>query len=103
MLVVVPESGTGGRLIGAVVNQRPEDVTIELSVLDAQGQPLATGSLTAKAGGLTSLGPDGTDLQFAQLKATPGTVLSLNASTPEGGATLSLPVLPATGIYTGLG
>ena len=107
-LLVNGAKDTPGALVGAVVNEGTEPVTVRIGVFarDAgpQGAPLASTSVTARAGELVKVGAGdgGPALQVPAVPEGPGSVLVMRVDTAQGGATLQLPVLPPTGPYASI-
>lgn len=107
-LLVSGKKGAPGALVGAVVNEGTEPVTVQIGVFarDAggQGQPLASTSVTARAGELVKVGAGdgGPALRVPEVPEAPGSVLVMRVSTAQGGATLQLPVLPPVGPYASI-
>ena len=99
-VLVGGEQGKPATLLGAVTTDSTAPVTVSLSVLDAQGQPVGTGTVTTSKGKLTSVGPEGTSIAVAQAPAGAGAVVQLHAATPVGGTTFSLPVVAAGGAFS---
>ncbi|MBL8930126.1 MAG: hypothetical protein JNL54_08395 [Kineosporiaceae bacterium] len=98
-LVVGKEKGGPGTLIGAVLNEGTEPVTVTLTVLDSEGKSLGdAGTVTARPAELTQVGGQGPGTVSVE-SVTPGTVVQLEARTPAGKAVMSLPVLAAEGHY----
>ena len=99
-VLVAGAAGRPGVLLGAVTTDAAKPVTVTLTVLDSKGQPAATGTVTATANALTSVGPEGTSVPVAQSPAAAGAVVQLHAATSSGGTTMSLPIVAATGQFS---
>ncbi len=97
-LLVGSDKGGPGTLIGAVVNNGTEPVTVEFTVLDGDSS-VGSGRVTAEPGVLTKVGPGSDEVSLTSVPAAPGAVLQLKAQTGAGGAQMSLPVMAAEGPY----
>lgn len=104
-LLVSGGKGAAGALVGAVVNEGTEPVTVQIGIFarDSQ-QPLASTSVTARPGELVKVGAGdgGPALRVPAVPEAPGSVLVMRVNTAEGGATLQLPVLPPIGAYASI-
>ena len=101
-LLVSAAQGDPGVLIGAVASEIGSPVTVQLSVLGADGRPIGQTTVTAKPGELTQVGPEGTSLQVSAVPLPPGSVLKLHAQTTAGGTDFSLPVLAPQNQYSSI-
>lgn len=91
-----------GLLIGAIANQGEESVSVTLTVLDAEGNPVGGGTVEAQAQELVQINGDGSAVRIASMPTAPGTNLQVQVETPSGGQRLTLPVLAAEGRYADL-
>lgn len=103
-LVVGTAKGAPATLLGAITNDGNKPVEVKLDILpQGGGEPVASGTITAKPGQITLLGPQGEQVPISALPAAPGVVLRLSASTAAaGGTTINLPVLNQVGDYASL-
>ena len=103
-LVVASAKGQPASLVGAIVNEGSDNVTVQLSVTD-QGATSSLGdaSVAAAPGKIAQVGPTGSALTISSVPQPPGSVLTLVARTTGGGSVhFTVPVLAATGDYATL-
>jgi hypothetical protein len=106
ILVVADEEGGRGSVVGMVVNQGEEPVTVELAAqLGENAQPGQTRVQVPPSGNVL-LGPEGlgsTEMILEDLPVAPGEVIEMSAaSSGTGVAYFDAPVLPAEGEYASL-
>jgi hypothetical protein len=91
-----------GLLIGAIANQGEQPVSVTLTVLDTEGNPVGGGTVEAQAKELVQINGGGSAVRIASMPTDPGTNLQVQVETPSGGQRLTLPVLAAEGRYAAL-
>ena len=106
-LVVAAAKDAPGAVVGAIANDGTKPVTVQFKVSappsgGSAAQPLGSGSVTVEPGQLAQVGPAGTALDLASVPTAPGTVLTIEATTPGGTATFPLPVVAAVRQYATL-
>lgn len=107
-LVVAAAKDAPGAVLGAVANDGSKPVTVQFTVTAPAGEqgaaPTAVGqgSVTVEPGALALVGPGGTAFDLAAVPTAPGTVLSIEARTPGGSTTFTLPVQAAVHQYATL-
>ena len=97
-LIVAPDGGGRGLVVGSVVNTGASQVQLQLASAagSATGAPV---QVDVPAAGVARVGPEGTSLVLEQVPA-PGRFLAMTASTSGGGTeSFDVPVVAPAGEY----
>ena len=98
-LLVIADAADGPGVISAAVGN-PSDTDAVISFVQGGEAPVQT---TVPARGTANLSVDGPKVSIAKVPAAPGAVVTLVVSTPAAGQSpVTVPVLPATGVYADL-
>ncbi len=101
-LAVSSGAGSPGTVVGSIVNGGSQPVTVRLTVLDANQQPVGETSVDVSPRTLARVGPRGTTFDLPQVPSAPGANLTIQAATSGGSTQFTLPVLPPFNEYATL-
>ncbi len=100
-LVVSAAKGAPGQLIGAVVNEGDQPVTVTMQAQLGASSPFAQTPIEVRAHGIAQVGPSGTEVTLPDTPVGPGALMEISGhSDAAGGVTLTVPVVPPSGYYS---